>query len=256
MKPMFSLAWSGVRFVGRAVGVAGRATVALIGIAGVVVALANYNMTIPGSGTPFGSLVIGSVHYAQQLICDATTPSQCAAVSSGGAVSVGVASGALVAGAGADGAFVTDGTKADTPATLPASATPASGISIWKAIANALNSLLTAATTPLNNSSVPINVSTATTTQLVALSGSTAIYVTSLDVVAGGTGNITFEYGTGTACATGTTVLTGAYNLTAQAGLAKGSGIGTVLKVPAGNALCVLTSAAVQMSGSVSYQQF
>lgn len=105
-------------------------------------------------------------------------------------------------------------------------------------------------------SSVAINVSTATTTQLVALSGSTKIYVTSYDVIAAGTGNITFEYGTGTACATGTTALTGAYNLTAQAGIAKGNGIGAVLVVPAGNALCVLTSAGVQMSGSVSFQQF
>jgi hypothetical protein len=104
--------------------------------------------------------------------------------------------------------------------------------------------------------SVAINVSTATTTQLVAISGSTKIYVTSFDVIAGGTGNITFEYGTGATCGTGTTALTGAYNLTAQAGISKGSGVGAVLVVPSGNALCVLTSAAVQISGSVSYQQF
>lgn len=103
--------------------------------------------------------------------------------------------------------------------------------------------------------SVPINVSTATTTQLVALSAGKAIYVTALDVIAGGTGNITFEYGTGSNCGTGTTALTGPYNLTAQTGLTKGA-IGPVLIVPAGNALCVLTSAAVQMSGSVSYAQF
>lgn len=104
--------------------------------------------------------------------------------------------------------------------------------------------------------SAAINVSTATTTQLVAISGTTKIYVTSFDVIAGGTGNITFVYGTGASCGTGTTSLTGAYNLTAQAGIAKGSGVGAVLVVPAGNALCVTTSAAVQMSGSVSYQQF
>lgn len=104
--------------------------------------------------------------------------------------------------------------------------------------------------------SVPINVSTATTTQLVALSGSTKIYVTSFNVVAAGTGNIEFVYGTGTACATGQNALTGNYNLTAQAGLAPGDGMAAVLVVPSGNALCVLTSAAVQMSGSVSYQQF
>lgn len=104
--------------------------------------------------------------------------------------------------------------------------------------------------------SAAISVSTATTTQLVAISGTTKIYVTSYDVIAAGTGNITFVYGTGSSCGTGTTSLTGAYNLTAQAGVAKGNGQGAVLVVPAGNALCVTTSAAVQMSGSVSYQQF
>jgi hypothetical protein len=106
------------------------------------------------------------------------------------------------------------------------------------------------------DSSAAINVSTATTTQLVALSAGQKIYVTSFDVIAGGTGNITFEYGTGTNCATGTTTLTGAYNLIAQSGIAKGNGLGPVLVVPASNALCVLTSAAVQMSGSLSYAQF
>lgn len=104
--------------------------------------------------------------------------------------------------------------------------------------------------------SAAINVSTATTTQIVALSAAKSIYVTSLNVIAGGTGNITFEYGTGSTCGTGTTALTGAYPLTAQNGLALGSGVGPVLVVPAGDALCVLTSASVQMSGSISYTQF
>lgn len=104
--------------------------------------------------------------------------------------------------------------------------------------------------------SIPINISTATTTQLVALSGSTSIQVTSYDVLAAGTGNITLEYGTGTNCGTGTTALTGPYNLTAQTGIAKGNGLGPVLVVPSGKALCALTSAGVQMSGSVSYLQF
>lgn len=106
------------------------------------------------------------------------------------------------------------------------------------------------------DTSAAINISTATTTQLVALSSGKKIYVASFDVVAGGTGNITFEYGTGTSCGTGTTALTGAYNLTAQAGVALGGALGPVLVVPAGNALCALTSAAVQMSGSLSYTQF
>lgn len=101
-----------------------------------------------------------------------------------------------------------------------------------------------------------INVSTATTTQLVALSGTTKIYVTGLAVIAGGTGNITFVYGTGSSCGTGTTSLSGAIPLVANAGLTLGSGLGAVLMVPAGQALCVTTSAAVQMSGFVTYAQF
>ncbi len=106
------------------------------------------------------------------------------------------------------------------------------------------------------DNSAPISISTATTTQLVALSGSTKIYVTGWDVIAAGTGNFKFVYGTGTACATGTTDLTGNYNLTAQSGISRGGGLGPVLVVPAGKALCALTSAAVGMYGSVSYTQF
>lgn len=104
--------------------------------------------------------------------------------------------------------------------------------------------------------SVPINISTATTTQLVALVSGKTIFVTSWDVISGGTGNFTLVYGTGTNCGTGTTSLTGPYPLTAQAGISKGDGMGIVILVPQGNALCATTSAAVQMSGAVSYAQF
>jgi hypothetical protein len=104
--------------------------------------------------------------------------------------------------------------------------------------------------------SVPINISTATTTQLVALVNGKTIFVTSWDVISGGTGNFTLVYGTGTNCGTGTTSLTGPYPLTAQAGISKGDGMGIVILVPQGNALCATTSAAVQMSGAVSYAQF
>lgn len=101
-----------------------------------------------------------------------------------------------------------------------------------------------------------ISMSSATTTQMVALSGSTKIYATSYDVIAGGTTNVTFVYGTGSNCGTGTTSLAGLYALTAQAGISKGSGLGPVLVVPAGNALCVVNSAAVLIGGSLSYTQF
>lgn len=106
------------------------------------------------------------------------------------------------------------------------------------------------------SASVALTGNTATTTQLVALSGSTKIYVTSFDFLSVGTANVKFVYGTGSNCGTGTTDLTGNYNLTAQSGMAKGNGLGPVLVVPAGNALCWTNSAAIQVSGSVSYTQF
>lgn len=106
------------------------------------------------------------------------------------------------------------------------------------------------------SASAQITMSTATTTQFVALSGTTKIYVTSFDVLAAGTTNVTFVYGTGANCGTGTTALAGLYTLTAQSGIAKGSGLGPVLVVPAGNALCVTNSQAIVIGGSISYTQF
>ena len=122
--------------------------------------------------------------------------------------------------------------------------------------ANAVNTGGSLTTIIQAGASVPINISTATTTQLVAAVAGKAIYVTAWDVIAAGTGNITLEYGTGSNCSAGATQLTGAYGLAAQFGIAKGNGLGPVLVVPAGNALCAVTSAAVQMAGSVSYTQF
>jgi hypothetical protein len=106
------------------------------------------------------------------------------------------------------------------------------------------------------SASAAITMSTATTTQFVALSGGTSIYITSFDFIAAGTTNVTLVYGTGSNCGTGTTSLTGAYTLTAQAGVAKGNGLGPVLVVPAGNAFCVTNSQAVVIGGSISYTQF
>lgn len=106
------------------------------------------------------------------------------------------------------------------------------------------------------DNSLPINISTGATVQIVPASGSLAVYITGWDVIAGGTGNFTLVYGTGSNCGTGQQPLTGAYPLVAQAGIARGSGNGTILKAPAGSAICAINSAAVQMSGSISFRQF
>jgi hypothetical protein len=108
------------------------------------------------------------------------------------------------------------------------------------------------------SSSAPINISTATTTQLVAGLSGQKIYVTAWDVVAGGNGTIALEYGTQTVspCDTGATPLTGPYPLVAQAGLSKNGGISPVFVLPVGAQLCAQTSTTVQMSGSVTYTRF
>lgn len=98
-------------------------------------------------------------------------------------------------------------------------------------------------------SSVAINISSATTTQLVAISGSTAVYVCGFQAVAGAGTNPSFllEYGTGSSCGTGTTALTGAMatgvtvSTTAPGPIFETSPGNTILKTPAGNALCAVT---------------
>lgn len=109
---------------------------------------------------------------------------------------------------------------------------------------------------PQTQASIPITVSTATTTQLVAAITGKSIYVTSATIVAAGTGNIQFVYGTGTNCATNQGNVTGNFQLTAQTGFATGDGTGIVWVVPQGNALCITTSAAVAMPGVLAYAQF
>jgi hypothetical protein len=115
----------------------------------------------------------------------------------------------------------------------------------------------------LANKSVPIEITTATTTELIAApatlnpaGGVQAVNVTAADVVADGTGNIQFVTGTKTStpCDTGATNVTGNYHFTAQTGFTKGSGDGPVWILPAGQELCAVTSAAVGMHGSVSYR--
>ena len=69
-------------------------------VAGSVALATNYTMT-QGAGTTFGSLVVSTVNYAQQLFCDPITPTQCAAVASNGQLSVALNGGTAVAPNGA-----------------------------------------------------------------------------------------------------------------------------------------------------------
>jgi hypothetical protein len=113
----------------------------------------------------------------------------------------------------------------------------------------------------LGGSTAPIAISTAATTQLIPApatlspgGGTAAIYVMGHEVVAGGTGNIQFVYGTGSNCGTNQQPITGVYALVAQSRIHGGGGFGPEWPIPPGNAVCAITSAAVAMSGFLTFR--
>jgi hypothetical protein len=103
-----------------------------------------------------------------------------------------------------------------------------------------------------------LNMTTATTTQIVALSGSTVIYVCSYSIHVGGAADVKLVSGTGTNCVTGQADESTNYDFgAADAGINRTAGGGNiVLKTDAGDALCVTSSAAVDVDVEVSYAQF
>jgi hypothetical protein len=106
-----------------------------------------------------------------------------------------------------------------------------------------------------SDSSVPISVATATTVELVPAVAGQSIFVTHYNIVAAGTGSVKLVSGTGTNCGTGTADVTGNYALTASAAVEAGSGLGVLVIVAPGRALCVTNSAAVGMYGLLSFAQ-
>lgn len=101
--------------------------------------------------------------------------------------------------------------------------------------------------------SVVYDAGTNGSTELVALQSGLAIYVCSYTLFSAGTVNVSLVYGTGTACVTGRTSLTPAYQFTAQTGIVDRGPVWNGIKTPQSNALCLLTSAGVPVQGLVSY---
>ena len=106
------------------------------------------------------------------------------------------------------------------------------------------------------SNSAKISVAAAATTEVIPLVTGKQIFITSFDMMASNTNNVKLVYGTGVACGTNTTDLTGASPLIAQAGISKGNGTGVILFVPSGNALCLTASGSSLVAGSVSYAQY
>jgi hypothetical protein len=100
---------------------------------------------------------------------------------------------------------------------------------------------------------VPITVSSSTTTQLVAAVTGHQIYVCSLKLLNSG-GTSQFKYGTGTNCATGTTNLTGILSPTDNIGWPQSGGF-PQMTIPASQALCITGGASAAGTGFFSYVQ-
>lgn len=114
-------------------------------------------------------------------------------------------------------------------------------------------------------SSAAINVSSATTTSLVAVSGTTTVYVCgfAMTIAPSATTADTalFEYGTGAAC-TSPVALTGTFgngDLTTTTGVATvkyGAGGATIFKSASSNGICILTAGnTVNVQGVLTYVQ-
>lgn len=89
--------------------------------------------------------------------------------------------------------------------------------------------------------------------ELVALTSNQTIYLCGYNFIAGGTANVRLVYGTGTACATGETGITGLYPLIAQTGINAGFGGAVIAKAAISNAVCIETSASITVGGMVQY---
>jgi len=102
-------------------------------------------------------------------------------------------------------------------------------------------------------SSVALAISTATTTQLVAISGTKATYVCGLTATFGASTTAQLEYGTSTNC-TGTNALTGVM-APATGGVISLGGSGTKFTAPASNGLCLVSVGTGGINGFLSYVQ-
>lgn len=110
--------------------------------------------------------------------------------------------------------------------------------------------------------SYPVNISTATTVRFASPTASKKTYLCSIFLMAGATDNVNIIEGTGGTCGTGTAGVTGGTtaasgpNAAANGGFTLGNGLGSVAITAGTNVdTCLITSAAVQLSGVITYVQ-
>lgn len=127
--------------------------------------------------------------------------------------------------------------------------------------ANYLAGITSGATGGLLSAGIPVcdqqaflDMTTATTTEIIPLTSSRTVHICHIRALSNGTTVMTFKKGTGTNCGTGTAAIDSAYDLTAQTGFSSGTGIGEILSgVTSANAVCVTSSAAVNLHVFMRY---
>lgn len=108
---------------------------------------------------------------------------------------------------------------------------------------------------PATTAQIAIIGTAASITKIVSGATDKSIYVTSVDLVPVSGSVVTFSYGSGTNCATGTTVITGTLTFGAGQTYSKGSGYGAVWVLPPAKDLCITITTQVA-PGSLAYAQF
>lgn len=109
---------------------------------------------------------------------------------------------------------------------------------------------------PAGFKSVPITISSATTTKMIDGVVGQSIYITAWDGISSAAGTLKFIYGTGSSCGTGTVELTGTYTFGTSTVITKGNGLGPIFSIPNGNNLCLVSASTINIQGSISYAQF
>jgi hypothetical protein len=108
---------------------------------------------------------------------------------------------------------------------------------------------------PATTNQIAMAGSTYTITKIITGITGKQIYVTAIFLAPVATSVVTFSYGTGTNCGTGTTVIGTAMTFSAGQTLSIGTGNGAVMVIPSGNDLCA-TVATAAAPGFLSYALF
>ena len=236
-----------------------------------------YDVTTDAAGTSGNFL-------AKSVICDATAGANCATVTASGQVSV-LSAGTMTSLQGGSwtnsaleaGSWTVTSLQGGTWSVTASGTVSALQSGPWSTTvtnANANGQATMANSSPValaSNQSVadpcmfqvktnvPVSVTTSASVQLVALSGSTKIYVCSLGLIGATATVFSITGGTGTACATSAVAIMGAatatngMSLTTNGGLTLGNGGVTVASTAAGSELCIIGGTGI--SGNLTVVQ-